>query len=109
MNNLKIKQAQQKSLRRAKAKVARLVDELNATRFWHDVAEVGIIEPIEEVKPVVYKRVKYAIIAISIAVIVMIVLSGCNVAREGCHLIGAAGQDVGWMANKIGDNINTEK
>ena len=78
MNELKIKQAQQKSLRRAKSEVARLVDELNAARFWHDVAEVGIIEPIEQVKSKVRRRLKYAIIIVSIAVIVMIVLSGCN-------------------------------
>ncbi len=52
--------------------------------------------------------VSFAIAGIA-AVILIFGLFGCNVAREGCHLIGAAGQDVGWMANKLGDNITTEK
>ena len=43
------------------------------------------------------------------AVILIFGLMGCAMAREGCHLIGAASQDVGWMANKLGDNIQTEK
>ncbi len=113
-----------KTLTQEKANVARLRDlyenetdplikesirfRLAEARLWHDVAESGIIEP-EQVKPKAYRRVKYTVIGITIAVLLAIVLSGCNVVREGCHLIGAAGQDVGWMANKIGDNINVKE
>jgi len=35
--------------------------------------------------------------------------AGCNVARESCHLVGAACQDIGWTMEKIGENINTEE
>ena len=108
MNELKIKEAQKKALRKAKAEVARLNDLLIAARFWHAVAEAGIIEP-EQVKPKAYKRVKCMVIGITIAVLLAIVCFGCNVAREGLHLVGAAGQDVGWMANKVAENIQTEK
>lgn len=64
----------------------------------------------EQVKPKAHKRVKCMVIAISIAVVLAIVLlSGCNVARESCHLVGAACQDIGWTVEKLGDNIATEK
>ena len=47
------------------------------------------------VKPKAYKRVKYAVIAISIAVIVMIVLSGC-------HTVNGVGRDLSaWSSPYI--------
>ena len=58
MNELKIKEAQKKALRKAKAEVARLNDLLIAARFWHDVAESGILSPEPIEQPKAYKRVK---------------------------------------------------
>lgn len=56
----------------------------------------------EQIKPKTYKRVKYAFIAISIAVVVMIVLSGCQTFK------GATG-DTAWMFQKLSDNVQVEK
>ena len=107
-----------KTLTQEKANVARLRDlyenetdplikesirfRLAEARLWHDVAESGIIEPIEQVKPKAYKRVKYAVIGISIAVVVMIVLSGCQTLK------GAMG-DSAWLIQKGADNIQVKE
>ncbi len=72
-------------------------------------AEAGLLWSIthdeaygELVKPKTYKRVRYAVIAISIAVIVMIVCCGCQTLK------GATG-DTAWMLQKLSDNVQIEK
>ena len=133
MNELKIKEAEKHAVRKLKAEVARLrtlgeqeqnpriqkmiLAQLCAARFWLEVAESPIIDrsAIVRIQNKDHRKkcrtgaIVCFVVAGIAAVILVFGLFGCNVAREGCHLIGAAGQDVGWMANKIGDNITTEK
>ena len=87
---------------------------MNAIKDAEAVLLWGIVW--EDIEPEQARRKKCrtgALICFAIAGIAAVILAvglfGCNVAREGLHLVGAAGQDVGWMANKVAENINTEK
>ena len=98
------------SLIEQKAEVARLRDlfeketdpmikelieyRLAYTRLLHDIAECGVLEP-EQVKPNIekilskpYRRIYYAVIVISIAVILAILFF------SGCHTVSGIGQDL---------------
>ena len=105
------------SLIEQKARVARLRDlyeketdsmikeymrgSLSTARLLHDIVECGVLEPerierlvvqAEKAKVRAYKSVKYAVIAISIAVLLTIVLFGCNtvdgIGRDLCAVSG---------------------
>lgn len=39
----------------------------------------------------------------------MLIITGCNIARETMHVGRAACQDVGWLLEKGADNITLEK
>jgi len=89
MNELKIKEVQKKALRKAKAEVARLNDLLIAARFWHDVSEVGIIEP-EQVEQARVKKCRTgAIVCFVIAGIAALILA---VGIFGCHTVHRVGR-----------------
>ena len=101
MNELKINEARQKALRRAKAEVARLNDELNNARFWHDVAEAGIISPerIEWVNPRAKKCRKAALVCFAIAGIAAVILI---FGLFGCHTVNGVGRDLSaWSSPYI--------
>lgn len=44
-----------------------------------------------------------------IFVLLLAILSGCNIARETMHLGGAACQDVAWLLEKGAENIQTQE
>ena len=77
-------------------------DSLATARLLHDIAECGVHEP-ERVKPKAYKRVKYAVIAISIAVVLAILFF------SGCQTFKGAMGDTAWMFQKLSDNIQTQE
>ncbi len=82
------------------------IQNMNAIKDAEAVLLWGIvwkdIEP-EQIKPRAYKRVKYAVIAISIAVIVMIVCCGCveNTMRGA----GNAVQGIGKLVTGVGTDV----
>ena len=68
---------------------------LATARLLHDIVEYGVLEP-EQVKPKAYKRVKYAVIAISITVLLAILFF------SGCHTVSGIGQDLStWSSPYI--------
>ena len=75
---------------------------LATARLLHDIVEYGVLEP-EQVKPKAYKRVKYAVIAISIAVVLAILFF------SGCQTFKGATGDSAWMLQKLSDNIQTQE
>ena len=75
---------------------------LASARLLHDIVEYGVLEP-ERVKPNIekilskpYRRIYYAVIVISIAVILAILFF------SGCHTVSGIGRDLStWSSPYI--------